>query len=304
MSPNILPISYVTEVTFYDFKFQICYTTSNYNSTDFICYRILSPSGYSHSFGLDINNPFINDNLRKNYSNLNENNEYLYDNYLKSLIDKSINEYFIPIVSIPFTPNSHLQEIQNNLVTDSSSLDHRQEEFNNNNELTQNEQVISNENLRIDNILFGEFRQNAENFLEDLYFLHSIPLNFQNHLKDIVYQTIWVVYETIVNIPDNYWEQDEQNIIRLTNTEFDKILTHEKLSNKLLEKLNHTDNMCSICLDTIDYNQKTTILKCNHIFHYDCAKMWFTSKCHQITCPYCRLNIKKNNNVTSETYFT
>ena len=107
MSPNILPISYVTEVTFYDFKFQICYTVSNNNNTDFICYRILSPSGYSHSFGLDIKNPFINENLRKNYSDLNENNEYLYDNYLKSLIDRSINEYYIPINSIPYTRNTH-----------------------------------------------------------------------------------------------------------------------------------------------------------------------------------------------------
>ena len=320
MSPDILPISYITEVTFYDFKFQICYTVSN-NNTDFICYRILSPSGYSHSFGLDINNLFINDNLRKNYSNLNENNEYLYDNYLKSLIDSSINEYYIPINSVTYTRNTHshiynsnrinniineniinndnIINNENNIVTESSL--ELTEEYNNN-ELVQNE--ISNVNLQMDNILFEEFRQNAESFLEDLYFLYRIPLSFQNHFKDIVYQTIWVVYETIINIPDSYWEQD---IIRLSETEFNVIITHEKMSNKLLEKLNSTDNICSICLDKIDYNQKTTVLECNHIYHYDCAKIWFTSKCHQLTCPYCRCNIKNNNNViyqSSETYFT
>ena len=152
--------------------------------------------------------------------------------------------------------------------------------------------------------MFDEFQRNAESFLEDLYFVYSIPLNFQIHVKDIVYQTIWVVYETIINIPDNYWEED---IIRLTETEFNLIVNNEKMSNKLLENLNSTDNMCSICLDTIDYNQKTTVLKCKHIFHYDCAKTWFTSKCHQVTCPYCRSDIRKNNNVIyqpSETYFT
>lgn len=320
MSPNILPISYVTEVTFYDFKFQICYTVSNNSNTDFICYRILSPSGYSHSFGLDIKNPFINENLRKNYSNLNENNEYLYDNYLKSLIDRSINEYYIPINSIPYTRNTHshiynlnrnnniinnenynIINNENNIVAD-SFIELTEEEYNNN-ELAQNE--ISNMNLQMDNILFEEYRQNAESFLEDLYFLYLIPFKFQNHLNDIVYQTIWVVYETIVNIPESYWEQD---IIRLSEIEFNMIITHLKMSNKLLEKLNSTDNTCSICLDKIDYNQKTTVLECNHIYHYDCAKIWFTSKCHQLTCPYCRCNIKKNNNnviyQSSETYFT
>jgi len=337
MSPDILPISYIFEVTFYDFKFQICYTVSNNNNTDFICYRILSPSGYSHSFGLDINNPFINDNLRKNYSDLNQNNEYLYDNYLKSLIDRSINEYYIPINSVPYTRNTHshiynanrnndiiinnnnilnndniinnenniinnenIINDENNIVTNSSL--ELTEDNNNNNELAQNE--ISNVNVQMNNILFDEFRQNAESFIEDLYFLYLIPFKFQNHLNNIVYQTIWVVYETIVNIPDNYWEQD---IIRLSETEFNMIITHEKMSNNLLEKLNSTDNTCSICLDKIDYNQKTTVLECNHIYHYDCAKIWFTSKCHQLTCPYCRCNIKNNNNVIyqqSHTYFT
>ena len=302
MSPDILPISYLTEVTFYDFKFQICYTESNNNNIDFICYRILSPSGYSHSFGLDINNPFINDNLRENYSNLNENNNYLYDNYLKSLINRSINENYISINSISYRQNTH-SHIYNSNRND-NIINNDDENIINNDNIINNEE-ISNENLPINTILFDEFQRNAESFLEDLYFVYSIPLNFQIHVKDIVYQTIWVVYETIINIPDNYWEED---IIRLTETEFNLIVNNEKMSNKLLENLNSTDNMCSICLDTIDYNQKTTVLKCKHIFHYDCAKTWFTSKCHQVTCPYCRSDIRKNNNNViyqpSETYFT
>lgn len=318
MTPDILPISYITEVSFYDFKFQICYTTSNNNNSDFICYRILSPSGYSHSFALDINNPFINNYLRENYSNLNQNNYFIYDNYLKSLIDRSINEYYIPINSIPYTRSnySHMFNINiNNNIND--NIINNNEILSNNNESNQDETETFDENLEIDNnvlnenmdvnnSLFEEFRLNADSFLEDLYFHYLIPLNFQRHLKDIVYRTIWVVYETIVNIPDSYWDN---NIERLTTIDFNKVLSHENMNNKLLENLNSTDNTCSICLEKIELNQKTTILKCNHIYHYDCAKTWFTSKCHQLTCPYCRCDIRHSemNNIvyhTPERYFT
>ena len=46
------------------------------------------------------------------------------------------------------------------------------------------------------------------------------------------------------------------------------------------------DNLCSICLDTIDSKKDSVTLKCKHKFHKKCIKLWFKQK--QI-CPYCRM---------------
>ena len=280
---------YITEVTFYHFKFQICYTICN-NITNFICYRILSRADglFGHSFGLDINNPSINNYLREKYSNLNQNNDFIYDNYLKSLIDRSINQYYISTNSIAYIINN------NSYIYNLNNVNNEYENINNEIVYAYNiyqEINIINEN-QIENSLFHEFQLNADNFLEELSLYYSIPLIFQNHLKDVIYRTIWTFYETIINIPDSYWNNN--NIERLTETEFNIKIKHEEMSNKLLENLNSIDKTCSICLDKIEFNDKTTILQCNHIYHYNCAKIWFTSKCYKLTCPYCRCDIIKS----------
>ena len=46
------------------------------------------------------------------------------------------------------------------------------------------------------------------------------------------------------------------------------------------------ENLCPICLDTIDSDKDCVTLKCNHKYHKKCIKIWFKQK--QI-CPYCRM---------------
>lgn len=46
------------------------------------------------------------------------------------------------------------------------------------------------------------------------------------------------------------------------------------------------ENLCPICLDTIDSEKDCLTLKCNHKYHKKCIKRWFKQK--QI-CPYCRM---------------
>lgn len=287
---EILNISYIREIPFYDFQFQICYTISENNNVEFICYRILSPIGNSYSFGLDINNSFINNTLRENYSNLNQNNEFIYDHYLKSLINRSISEYYSIL-------NSRLDNSNNNFLFNSTEIysnnnqDFSMNEIQNNRLLENSNYIVSNNPEILDetyNNLFYEFSQNAENFLENLYFLHSIPINFQNHLKSLIYGTIWSVYDTIINIPDNFWNN---NFVKFTELDFNKFLKHENMNNNTLINLNKDDNTCSICLDSINNDQKITILHCNHIYHYDCAKQWFINKDIPPKCPYCRSDI-------------
>ena len=46
------------------------------------------------------------------------------------------------------------------------------------------------------------------------------------------------------------------------------------------------EDLCPICLDTIDSNKDSITLKCNHKYHKKCINRWFKQK--QI-CPYCRM---------------
>ena len=46
------------------------------------------------------------------------------------------------------------------------------------------------------------------------------------------------------------------------------------------------EDLCPICLDTLDSRKECVTLKCNHKFHKKCIKLWFKQK--QI-CPYCRM---------------
>ena len=58
--------------------------------------------------------------------------------------------------------------------------------------------------------------------------------------------------------------------------------------------MNINDN-CSICLETINNNNNTILLKdCNHIFHYECIKKWIIEKETDSSCPLCK---KKINNI-------
>jgi hypothetical protein len=43
---------------------------------------------------------------------------------------------------------------------------------------------------------------------------------------------------------------------------------------------------CSICLNTIEIDNRIYELKCNHIFHVECLNKW-----NKNTCPYCRSKI-------------
>lgn len=52
--------------------------------------------------------------------------------------------------------------------------------------------------------------------------------------------------------------------------------------------MNHSEQECSICQETITTEQnRVTLGQCNHIFHAICIQTWATL---QTTCPLCRQN--------------
>jgi hypothetical protein len=54
---------------------------------------------------------------------------------------------------------------------------------------------------------------------------------------------------------------------------------------------NDSDEECTICLDSLNNNNKVSTLKCGHKFHNCCIKNWMKIK---KTCPICRKRIKHN----------
>lgn len=43
---------------------------------------------------------------------------------------------------------------------------------------------------------------------------------------------------------------------------------------------------CSICFDSIKFEELARIDSCEHVFHFDCIDKWFSLKHNQ--CPYCK----------------
>lgn len=72
-----------------------------------------------------------------------------------------------------------------------------------------------------------------------------------------------------------YTSDIERPIIILNHIQYEKIeKTHQK--------------KCSICLEEYKKKDNVNLLKCNHIFHNNCLKMWLYNN---NTCPLCRYNL-------------
>ena len=74
-----------------------------------------------------------------------------------------------------------------------------------------------------------------------------------------------------------------------------------------VEERNDPEEVCSICLETLEGEHETKQacslaagesriikLKCDHLFHHECIKTWFSRPYDPMTtwfsCPYCRQN--------------
>lgn len=54
-------------------------------------------------------------------------------------------------------------------------------------------------------------------------------------------------------------------------------------------KVGKTNKDCSVCMCNFVHGEIIRLLPCGHIFHDTCVKPWLMS---QITCPYCRYDLK------------
>lgn len=56
-----------------------------------------------------------------------------------------------------------------------------------------------------------------------------------------------------------------------------------------------SDSTCMVCLETIQENQDSYQLHCQHIFHTKCIMDWFRSRSSSGNCPLCNDNPNANN---------
>ena len=66
---------------------------------------------------------------------------------------------------------------------------------------------------------------------------------------------------------------------------------HYKSNND--EEKTDDDCKCIICLDEYVDNQVLSVMKCQHVFHYNCLKKWLNESPN---CPICRTDVIKNIN--------
>ena len=60
---------------------------------------------------------------------------------------------------------------------------------------------------------------------------------------------------------------------------------------KYLEKINHFQTNCTICLEDYKNNSEVIYLFCKHIFHFKCLKNWLDKNILMPKCPNCNYNV-------------
>lgn len=79
----------------------------------------------------------------------------------------------------------------------------------------------------------------------------------------------------------------EENNEKIFNRWVNKVSADRFVSRWITEKANKSkqDDVCNICLDVYNINDRTLTLPCSHDFHYSCIQEWFKKKPE---CPKCR----------------
>lgn len=76
-------------------------------------------------------------------------------------------------------------------------------------------------------------------------------------------------------------------MFNLYNKLFKNNNNNNKLDNNvIILNKNFENNECIICLEPMIVNNKVKILRCGHIYHYDCINQWIEKK-GEINCPLC-----------------
>ena len=81
----------------------------------------------------------------------------------------------------------------------------------------------------------------------------------------------------------------------------DRASLEKKIFRKIKKmKIAKSDRNCVFCIENFKVKEIIKVLPCKHYFHYACCKVWFGE---QMTCPVCKLDVKKYFDDESEDEF-
>jgi len=65
----------------------------------------------------------------------------------------------------------------------------------------------------------------------------------------------------------------------------------KKLPEIKYKRIHSTDDICTICIENLETNERVIKLKCEHMFHPKCINQWINI--HE-RCPNCNLDVYNN----------
>ena len=196
---------------------------------------------------------------------------------LNTISNVSITSDLNNIVQLIFNSNNiinNINNINNNTINDNSDININDNNINNNN----NNDSDINDNDTINDDIYDDIDDddNQENINQSRFIIthnSNIIINSNNIIN---------IFTTLINNSNMNLNQ-ENVVVTIDDKDFDELSTE-------LLTCDHDSN-CSICMSQMIKDEKITLLKCKHNFHYDCITPYL--KEYNYKCPVCRAEVGK-----------
>lgn len=106
--------------------------------------------------------------------------------------------------------------------------------------------------------------------------------NYEQSKDGALFMIIVLLGLSFLGICSNFFSSSNNTTISDINVELIKKINS---SVELYDEEKYCEKGCVICLDAFKKDEKISKLECNHIYHTECIKLWFTNN---LSCPMCR----------------
>jgi hypothetical protein len=270
----------------------------NYNSNNIINndIKIIDENEINDNINNDINY-FLNKYCINENNEYNEHNEDNEDNLNCYINDDDDHKDYIN--NDDNLNNSSIEQINLELLNE--NLENEDE---NEHENMENDNLFNQDINRFINI-FDNFINNSNNInnLNNSYFnILSQNLNIINLLDQLNVETINennnpenlvpIIALDNIYIPSNIYYTQTINLNENTNEDVIVALSDEEFEKNKSDKYCefNSENKCIeclICIEKFNKDDIVTQIKCKHIFHKDCIKLWLCKQSYK--CPICRV---------------
>lgn len=132
---------------------------------------------------------------------------------------------------------------------------------------------------------------------DDLYFTidNSFDIDFIDEIINTIYRNLRddIDYVYIDNVLSSYRLDDYENVLNQSFEETTSSISKNENLEINLDQFTYTklnvDEMCTICLNSLETGELVCRLNCSHTFHFDCVNEWCKYKSQ---CPMCRDDVE------------